>query len=509
MAEVLAPAHEPEAHVAEPALAEAHDGPHPVVRGGPLVGTRAGEVGPEVQVDGERARDLLVPRVEAEAAAAAQIGIGRTRGAARPARLQRPFQAAPDLAEAVEPAPDRPLEGGDLDVPPGPEPVLAPEEPDPPHREPAVEARLPAVDERRPVLALTRRPAHAQAVLDGDAGGGHRQAPVRAADAAVREVVERESREQIEAVGEAPPGLEAEVDVAREPGGRMPLEGKVLERRGVPAARHPHADGREDVDGGDRRQDGSLDEPVHRHRPAPVRRPAPEVGELDARAVGREAVGVVPQRRPVRMPHQLDAVGAERVARQGVRLADDPGLQVEAQGPVLGRLRPELATHGAERLRQEPVRARFRAGALDRGGGARVFVVRRHELAPVRLGGGFLDRRRGSGAVVVRGLGRRPGREHGAQQKPDEGQETVTHANNPVVRRPPVSPPTRQDPGVRPTTPAPPATPARSARRCCPRCRPRRAGTAGPRGGRSRGCPRAAPAGRPSRDARRWSCHRR
>ena len=444
MAEVLAPAHEPEADVAEPARAEAHEGSHPVVRGRPLVGPRAGEVGPEVQVDGERARDLLVPRVEAEAAAAAQIGVGRTRGAARSARFQRPFQAAPDLAEAVEPAPHRPLEGGDLDVPAGAEAVVAPEEPDPSHREPAVEARLPAVDERRPVLALTRRPAHAQAVLDGDAGGGHRQAPVRAADAAVREVVEREPREQIEAVGEAPPGLEAEVDVAREPGGRMPLEGKVLERRRVPAARHPHADGREHVDAGDGRQDRSLDEPVHRHRPAPVRRPAPEVRELDARAVGREAVGVVPQRRSVGVPHQLDAVGPEGVARQGVRLADDAGLQVEAQGPVLGRLEPEPVPHQAERLRQEPagvrlgagllgvqagflgVRAGFLglgvglpdlgAGFLDGRGGPRAVVVRRREPARVRLGAQVLDGREFPGGAVLRRLGRHPGGEHRTEQ---------------------------------------------------------------------------------------------
>ena len=386
-----------------------------------------------MQVDGEGSGDLLVPRVEAEAAAAAQIGVGRARGAARPARLQRPFQAPPDLPEAVEPAPDRPLEGGDLDVSPRAEPILAPEEPDPPHREPAVEARLPAVDERRPVLAPPRRSANAEAALDGDAGGGHRQAPVGAADPAVREVVEREPGEEVEAVGEAPPGLEAEVDVARQPGGRMPLEGKVLERRGVPAARHPHADGREHVDAGDGRQDGGLDEPVHRHRPPPVRRPAPEVGELDARAVGREAVGVVPQRRSVRVPHQLDAVGPEGVARQRVRLADDPGLQVEAQGPVLRCLRPELAPHGAERLRQEPAGVRLGAGLLhlgagflgvgagfpDRCGVPGAVVVRRREPARVRLGG-LLDGREFPGAVVVRRLGRRPGGEHRAEQQPEQ-----------------------------------------------------------------------------------------
>ena len=455
MAEVLAPAHEPEAHVAEPARAEAHDGPHPVVRGRPLVGPRAGEVGPEVQVDGEGAGDLLVPGVEAEAAAAAEVGVGVPGGARRPARLQRPFQAAPDLAEAVEPAPDRPLEGGDLEVPPRAEPFLAPEEPDPPHREPAVEARLPAIDERGPVLAPPRRPAHAQAVLDGDAGGGHRQAPVRAADPAVREVVEREPGEHIETVGEAPPGLEAEVDVAREPGGRVPLERKALERRRVPAARHSHADGREHVDGGDGRQDGGLDEPVHRHRPAPVRRPAPEVRELDARAPGREAVGVVPQGRPVGVPHQLDAVGAEGVARQGMRLADDPGLEVEAQGPVLGRLEPEPVPHQAERLRQEPAGVRLGAGFpglgtgfldvgagfldvgagfLDVGAGFlgagagfpnrcevpdAVVFFRRREPARVRLGAWFLDGREFPGVVVLRRLGRHPGGEHRAEQQPE------------------------------------------------------------------------------------------
>ena len=231
----------------------------------------------------------------------------------------------------------------------------------------------------------------------------------------------------------------------------MPLEGKVLERRRVPAAGHPHADGGEDVDGGDGRQDGGLDEPVHRHGPAPVRRPASEVRELDARAVGREAVGVVPQRRAVRVPHQLDTIGTEGVARQGVRLADDPGLQVEAQGPVLGCLEPELAPRGAERLGQEPARVGRRVGLADGGGRPGLGVVGglrgRFGIGwgdPVarvvrRLRVCCLGRSRSTLAVAVLGRGGRADCRQRAQQKPDERHETVDHgaAADPQPSAPP------------------------------------------------------------------------